>query len=196
MRIPLRLDRPLPARIRSFGIQALCGTFACTFDVKAPDVLLLTPEKALWAFREFSAACMEEALASPSYAAERRAALERQARDLGAKVRSVLRPRDEELASLVRILYAAIDIDLTGQVPGTLVFHRCSFAQRYSPELCAFMSAFDSGFVGGLCGIGGLGFSARITQGAPCCQAQTLSGGCGAGTESGCGMLGYASASK
>lgn len=33
------------------------------------------------------------------------------------------------------------------------------------------MSAFDSGFVGGLCGGGSLVFESRITEGAPCCTA-------------------------
>lgn len=172
MRIPLSLGKALPGPLRTIGVQVLCNTFAQVFDVKAPNVASLPPSSALWAFREFSAACMEEALASPEYAAGKRADLEVAARELGAKLRMALKPTDEELPLLVHALYAAIEIEVSAQVPGEFTFHRCFFAGRYSPELCAFMSAFDSGFVAGLCDGSGLVFLTRITEGAPCCRAR------------------------
>lgn len=171
MRFPLPTGQPLPGPLRSIGIQVLCSTFARVFDVQAPRVAALPANRALWAFREFSAACMEEALASPEYAAARRAQLGEQARKLGAQVRHVLRPADGELPRVIRALYAAIEIDVTASREGTFTFRRCFFAGRYTPALCAFMSAFDSGFVGGLYGAGELAFDTRITAGAPCCHA-------------------------
>ncbi|MDO4399776.1 MAG: hypothetical protein Q4D27_02365 [Coriobacteriia bacterium] len=171
MRVPLDLNKPATDAMRSVGIQVLCSTFAHALDVKAPRVAGLSAHRGLKAFREFSAACMEEALVSPAYAEDRRAQLEGRARTLGAQLRAVLAPRDEELAYLVSWLYAAIDIEVSGEIPGELVFNRCSFSGRYTPQLCWFMSAFDSGFIGGLCGGGRLEFHARITEGAPCCRA-------------------------
>lgn len=171
MIVSVPLDRPFPDIVRRVGIQALCLTFARAFDVEPPDVMRCPAERALGAFREFSAACMEEALVSPAYAADRRERLGQLACELGAKVRKVLQPRDDERMDLVRALYAAIEIDVVGQIPGELRFRRCYFSTRYTPALCSFMSAFDSGFVGGLCGGVGLEFTERLTAGAPCCRA-------------------------
>ena len=125
----------------------------------------------LFAFREFSAACMEEALRSPSYADGRKERLRALAEDLGRRVRGVLSPDDVELAGLVTRLYAIIGIDVEGTVPGALTFRRCYFSARYTPALCAFMSAFDDGFISGLCGGGRLMFDSRITEGNPGCEA-------------------------
>lgn len=163
-------------KARSAAVAALLDVFAVTFGVEAPHVIGKNPDDALFAFREFTAACMEEALASPAYAARKRVELEARAFAFGEKVRRVLRPGEDELAELVSRLYSAIGIEVTGAVPGTLVFHRCSFAQRYTPALCAFMGAFDSGFVGGLAGGGSLRFEARISEGAPCCRARLEKG--------------------
>jgi len=181
MRVPLSLDRPFPDALRSIGIQVLCDDFARTFEVVAPGVAGMPAERALRTFREFSAACIEEALASPSYAAARRADLEVRARALGARVRAVLKPDDSELAALVRALYAAIEIDVFRDASGCYVFRRCSFATRYTPAVCAFMSAFDSGFVGGLCAAGRLEFESRLTEGAPSCRARLTAAGVAAG---------------
>ena len=167
----LSLNSPLPTKLKSTFAHVLCSTFASAFDVEPPLLLNKKPDEALYEFREFSAACMEAALESPQYAANRRAALEKSAADLGAAVHTVLKPHDEELMNLIAYLYAAIGIGVTGTVPGELTFHRCYFSKRYTPELCAFMSAFDSGFVSGLCGGGTLTFDTRITEGAPCCHA-------------------------
>ena len=184
MRLKLMLGRPLPDWARAAGIQVLLGVFARTFDVVPPRVVGWPADDALYAFREFSAACIEEALVSPDYAASKRVELESRARDLGSLVRHALRPRDDELAELVSFLYAAIAIDVVGlgpegsqtkfHRPARLQFRRCYFSERYTPEICAFMSAFDSGFVGGLCGGGSLQFESRITAGAPCCLASLV----------------------
>ena len=172
MRIPLRLDKPMPAVMRSMAIDVLLGLFARVFDVKPPRVALWPAQQALDAFRSFSAACMEEALASPAYATACRAELERRATRLGGAVRAVLAPRNDELMPLVSWMYEAIGIEVAGTLYGTMLFRRCAFSERYAPALCAFMSAFDSGFVGGLCGGGSLRFERRITEGHPCCCAQ------------------------
>lgn len=171
MRFPLPLDKPIPDAVRIVVIRVLLGVFCRVFDVRAPEVVTLPANEALRAFREFSAACMEAALESSSFAQSRREELEEQAYRLGMRVRAALAPNDDELMPLVSWLYSAIDITVVGSIPGELVFQRCSFSVRYTPALCAFMSAFDSGFVGGVCGGGGLAFSERITAGAPCCRA-------------------------
>jgi len=171
VRAALLTRLPLPGAARTAVSAVLLEVFAGTFGVEAPRVFGMGPDRALYAFREFSAACMDEALSSPVYAARKREELEGRARALGEAVRRVLRPGDGELAGLVSYFYAAIGIDVVAHVPGALTFKRCHFAGGYTPALCAFMSAFDSGFVGGLAGGGSLRFEERITEGAPCCVA-------------------------
>ncbi len=176
MRTQLFIHTPLPQGAQALVVQVLCDTFARTFDVEAPRVWGLRASEEckrpdLFAFREFSAACIEEALLSPSYAAQRRKRLRELAERLGHSVRIALAPEDKELADLVTHLYSLIGIEVQGQVPGSLVFRRCYFSERYTPKLCAFMSAFDDGFISGLCGGGQLVFSTRITEGHTGCEA-------------------------
>jgi hypothetical protein len=74
---------------------------------------------------------------------------------------------------LVRFLYRGIGIELSGELPDAVRFGPCSFAQRYTPADCWFMSAFDEGFMCGIMGIEGeLCFECRLTDGSPCCRAQ------------------------
>ena len=177
MRTQLFMQTPLPRWVEAITVQVLCETFARAFDVEAPRVWRLRIDEAgnrpdLFAFREFSAACMEEALRSPRYAAQRKERLRTLAEELGSHVRTALAPDDGELAGLVSRSYAIIGIDVEGSVPGALTFRKCYFSERYTPALCAFMSAFDDGFVSGLCGGGKLAFDTRITEGCPNCEAR------------------------
>ncbi len=170
------MHMPLPRWAEVIVVQILCNTFARAFEVEAPRVGQVCASYEhdrpdLYAFTEFSAACIEEALQSPSYAAERKERLTILAEKLGNQVRVVLAPSDERLAHLVSRFYRIIGIDVTGDIPGTLVFRQCFFSKRYTPEICAFMSAFDSGFISGLCAGGKLTFTMRITEGCSNCRA-------------------------
>ena len=86
MRLVMRVR--LPRWVEAAATQVLCDTFARAFDVEAPRMARLRGMRAsgrpdLFAFREFSAACMEEALRSPSYADGRKERLRALAEDLG-----------------------------------------------------------------------------------------------------------------
>ena len=67
-----RLNALRGARIGCVMTGSFC-TFAKAFDVDPPAVGNLTADEALIAFREFTAACMEEALADEQLAAAYRA---------------------------------------------------------------------------------------------------------------------------
>ena len=165
------VNHRLPDPARRVAIQALGTTFAQVMGVESPEYLRYRADEALEMFREFTAACIEEALAHPQFARAKRAELEEAAYELGSKVRQALSPKDDEVAALVSHLYEAIDIDVRDIGDSELLFRHCYFAERYSPQVCAFMGAFDSGFVGGLYGNAALRFSARITEGACGCRA-------------------------
>ena len=166
-------DRTPPAWLRKVEVAMLMNAFADAFDVEPPTLKGMSADDALAAYREFTATCMEAALADDDVAAAYRARLGAGARELGRKVRAAVPVRSSSALRLVRFFYRGIGIELEGELPGVLCFGPCSFAQRYTPADCWFMSAFDEGFMCGIMGVeGALRFSCRLTEGAPCCRAQ------------------------
>ena len=130
-------------------------------------------DQALEVFREFTAACMEAALVDEETAKAYRARLGTEARELGRRVRLAVPVHPCDSFRLVRFFYRGIGIELAGEVPGAMRFGPCSFAQRYTPADCWFMSAFDEGFMCGVMGVEGeLCFDCRLTEGAACCRAR------------------------
>jgi len=167
------LDRTPPDWLRKIEVSTLMDVFARAFRVEPPTLESASADEALELFREFTASCMEAALASDEAAAAYRARLGAGARELGRKVRAAVPVRSSSALRLVRFFYRGIGIELEGELPGVLRFGPCSFAQRYTPADCWFMSAFDEGFMCGIMGVeGALRFSCRLTEGAPCCRAQ------------------------
>ena len=86
---------------------------------------------------------------------------------------------DEQVAAMYRArlreggFRIGSHIELTADESGGLKFGPCFFSERYTPEDCWFMSAFDEGFLCGIMGIeGSLCFNCRLTEGAACCRAE------------------------
>lgn len=174
--IRLALDmltaREPSAWLRKAEANVLVGVFARAFGVEPPNLRRLQANDALVAFREFTAACMEAALEDQGTARAYRKQLAACARNLGSRVRRLLSVRPEQAMRVTSYFYKGIDIRLQGELPGELRFGPCSFAQRYTPATCWFMSAFDEGFMRGISGTDAeLAFSCRLTEGAPCCHA-------------------------
>lgn len=167
-------SRTPPAWMRKLETVVLMEVFARAFDVEAPNIRRLDAENALWTFREFTAVCMQTALVNHEAAEEYRTRLGTNAYRLGTLVARLLRIRASRAISAARFFYRGILIDLDGNLPGRLQFSRCYFAERYTPEICWFMSAFDEGFMRGISGIedARLEFSCRLTKGCACCCAR------------------------
>ncbi|MBQ9043419.1 MAG: hypothetical protein IJ111_11485 [Eggerthellaceae bacterium] len=166
-------DRTPPAWVRKRETAELMDVFAQAFEVEPPNVRLLSADEALSSFREFTAACMEAALADDALALRYRQRLGTGACELGRKVRRMLAVRSSNAFAVARFFYRGIGIELSGEIPGRLRFGPCSFSVRYTPQSCWFMSAFDEGFMRGLSGCEGadLSFSCRLTEGSPFCLA-------------------------
>ena len=166
-------DRMPPLWLRKFEAAVLMDVFADAFEVEPPSSGHLGADDALAAFRDFTAACMEAALADRDVAEGYRARLGEAACQLGTKVRRALHVRPSQAMRITRFLYRGISIELSGELPGALRFGPCCFASRYTPADCWFMSAFDEGFMRGITGCeeGILVFSCRLTEGAVCCRA-------------------------
>lgn len=167
------LGWPPPAWVRKVETATIMGVFAKAFEVDPPAVEDLSADEALAVFREFTAACMEEALADEQLAAAYRARLGAGGLTLGTQLRTTLNVRPSSSFAFAQFLYRGIGIELSADESGDLKFGPCSFAQRYTPADCWFMSAFDEGFLRGIMGVdGALRFSCRLTEGAPCCRAK------------------------
>ncbi len=167
------LGWPPPAWARKVEVAVIMGVFAQAFDVEPPAVGELSADEALLVFREFTAACMEAALEDDQVAALYRQRLGEGGLRLGSQLPATLRVRPSSAFPFAQFLYRGIGIELTSDEAGALRFGPCSFAQRYSPRCCWFMSAFDEGFLRGLLGTDAqLVFSCRLTEGAACCRAR------------------------
>ncbi len=154
-----------PAAFRRLETMVLMRAFGKAFGVEVPLLRGLTADDALGTYREFTATCMEMALADKRLA---------EALRLGRTVRLfVPLPRACAFAS-ARYFYRGIGIGLEKSGEDGLRFCPCFFAGRYTPADCWFMSAFDEGFLRGLLGRehADLAFSCRLTEGAPHCMAR------------------------
>lgn len=162
-----------PAWVRKAEAALLMRAFARAFDVEAPSLRGVSAHKAFELYREFTAACMELALEHEEVARYLRPRLGEEAFALGTLVRRALVLRPNAAFDVARYFYRGIGIRLEEQPDGTLRFGPCSFAVRYTPEDCWFMSAFDEGFLQGILGKSQarLTFGCRLTQGASCCCA-------------------------
>lgn len=167
------LGWPPPAWVRKVEAATILGVFAKAFDVDPPATEDLSADEALFVFREFTAACMEAALADERVAAEYRARLGAGGLRLGTQLRALLNVRLSSSFAFAQFLYRGIGIELVADEAGCLQFGPCFFAGRYTPADCWFMSAFDEGFLRGIMSVdGSLHFSCRLTEGAECCRAE------------------------
>ncbi len=81
-----------------------------------------------------------------------------------------LRTQQDVMATAC-VLYRVMNVDIQGNGQGEVVIRRCYFSAYYSADVCRLMSAMDRGLFAGLSDGGKLTFSARITEGQPCCLA-------------------------
>jgi hypothetical protein len=97
--------------------------------------------------------------------------------ELGGRARRLLCVRsDRDALEALCAFYRHIGIDARRVGPSELEVGRCLFADDFSPETCRLIAALDDGFAAGLAGTGRLVFTARITEGSPCCRARLETG--------------------
>jgi len=167
------LSWPPPAWVRKVETAAILGVFANAFDVDPPALEDRPVDECLPIFCEFTAACTEAALEDERVAAMYRDRLREGGFRLGSQLRSTLNVRASSAFAFAQFLYRGIGIELMADESGGLRFGSCYFSERYTPEDCWFMSAFDEGFLCGIIGVDGtLCFSCRLTEGAACCCAE------------------------
>ncbi len=172
------LERWMPRGVHRRMLAELVSLTADTLETDAPEFTGLRRQEAIDQFASFTRTAVEHLLATAPVltVATTAARLYQGAREMGQAARRDLRitTRADALRA-VRVLYRAIGIrlDVEGDTGG-ITIHTCRFSGAYTPDVCAFVSALDAGFICGLTGDNRLVFSQRITEGAACCRA-TLS---------------------
>lgn len=168
----------IPDPVRRWALRALFRATVDAFEAPMPDLRRRSADAILSTY----ATCTDELARGLLLQPERRPLVEQRLRSnlerLGRRLRSVLGVRTAaDALDVAHRLYGLIGIDLTGDDRGQVVVTRCSFAARYSPDVCRVMSASDAGLLEGLTGGGRLTFTERITTGSPACLATLTLGG-------------------
>lgn len=163
------------AAFKRLQLQVMARMVSAACERPRVALTATTHEARLEEFGRLSARRAAEAAASPDGGAAARAALISRAYILGRALARALAPLGATADTVATALYANIGIELQPRLPQGVTVPRCAFCAWYSPEQCAFMSAFDRGILTGLVGAGAKGaeleFSARLTEGAAACEA-------------------------
>ena len=170
--VPLLLPHT-PAIVRRQALAQLFGATAAAFQCDMPSLSGLSREQCLLAYAQFTADRAEDALRRGDNLPALQERLYDNAYRLGRMPGRLLRVHTVgDVMVLGRFLYSVLDIDFEGAGGGEILIRRCYFSSFYSPQVCQLMSAMDRGLLAGLAGGGELAFTARITEGAPCCRAK------------------------
>jgi len=162
-----------PGCVRGWALGRLTAATAEAFGAPAPRLTGQGAGARLAAYARFTRSEAEAWLTAGRDVEALEGRLFRAAVALGGQCRAWLRPHGTvEVLDAARVLYRLLDIDLRGDAGGGVTITRCYFGRYYSAEVCRVMSAMDRGLLAGLSGRGELTFTARITEGQPCCRAR------------------------
>ena len=178
MSVRLRMvPDPPPDVVRRWALRALFRATADAFASPMPDVRVWSSGRLLEAYAARSDELARDVLATGDRRLSVEARLRSNTERLGRRIRMILGVRStDDALDVARRLYALIGIDLQGGERERVVVTRCSFASRYSPEVCRVMAAADAGLFAGLTGGARLTFVDRMTSGAPACVASLTTG--------------------
>ena len=173
MSLRLRLlPEHLPEVLRRAAIRTLFRATLDAFGEPMPDVRGWSSARLLDAYAARSDELTRDVLSDAQRQRRVAARLSENTERLGGSIRRALAIRTEADAfETARRLYSVIGIELRRTEPERVVAARCSFASRYSPDVCSVMAAADAGLFAGLTGGARLTFVERITSGAPACVA-------------------------
>ena len=167
------LELHVPDIVARSALRRLFDATASAFGREPVDLDAMDRRALLERYVSFTARCAEQTLSDNTQLELVSRRMWENAYTLGESIRRRLgvRTRAEALRA-ARIAYRMIGIDLRADRHGHVVVDRCTFAERYSPQICLVMSALDAGLIAGLTRGGRLAFSERITEGRPRCLAR------------------------
>ena len=159
--------------LKRWAVHDLLRATAAAFGCAAPPVQGLAYRDSLQLYAQFT----QSQVAAMIRAGDDLTAVEQRlyehAQQLGQQYARLLHIRNQaEMMVVGRLLYAMLAIDFQSNAAGEVTIRRCYFSDFYTAEVCRVMSAVDRGLFAGLSENGQLRFSARLTEGAPCCLAR------------------------
>lgn len=176
MSLPVRLlEIYTPAWVKRRALSQLLAFTAAAFQCRPPSTEGLSLDQRLRQYALFTQGQVEEYIRSRGDLGALQERLYWSAYQLGRMHGKMLRVRSMgDAMALGRVLYRILQIDFQGDPQGEVAIRRCYFSRFYSGQVCSVMSAMDRGLLAGLSDGGQLVFSARITEGEPCCRARFL----------------------
>lgn len=166
----------LPAFGKKMQLKILLKTTSDALGVPEPKISHLNYEEMLQAYAHYTLHALSQLREAGADVDSIKQRLYENAFTLGQQIRTWLFVAQDDAYGLIKVLYKNIEIVIEGSVPGELTVSQCFFSSTYTPEACELMSAFDSGFMGGIYGGGHLEFHQRITEGCCCCRAVFTAG--------------------
>ncbi len=162
----------MPDYVRKRALRQLFNATAAAFEAEVPQIAGLDSEECLAKYARFTQTQAKQRLRDGREVGAVGQRLYRNAVEIGQQYRKRLRPGTlQDVMAIGRVLYRVLDIDFRGDARGEVVINRCYFSRFYTYEVCRLMSAMDRGLLAGLSDGGELTFTARITEGQPCCRA-------------------------
>jgi hypothetical protein len=165
------LQHYTPGFIRKMALTQLFKFTAAAFEVNVPKLAGLSSDECLARYARFAATQADQRLQDGREIETLEKRLYENAVEMGKQQRLWFRPRSmQEMMAVGRVLYRMLQIDFQGDAHGDVVIASCYFSGFYSCEVCRLMSSMDQGLFAGLSNGGQLAFTARITEGRPCCR--------------------------
>lgn len=173
MTLLLRFAAPfIPPFMKKQQVKKLLRLTAEALGTSTPSLHGLSFDESLRAFATFTSDEAGKAIRAGRDMSVIHDTLYHGALALGAQCRRWFRIGDgDDVMTAARMLYAFCGIDFQGTKEGGIIISRCFFSKYYSGAVCRVISSLDAGLLAGLSGGRQLSFSARITEGAPACNA-------------------------
>ena len=173
MNLLLRFAAPfIPPFMKKHQVKRLLQLTAEAFGTSMPSLHGHSFNESLRTFATFTSDEAEKAIRAGKDMSVIHDALYHGALSLGAQCRRWFRIGEgDDVMAAARVLYAFCGIDFQGTEDGGVTISRCFFSTYYSGAVCRVISSLDAGLLAGLSGGRQLSFSARITEGAPTCNA-------------------------
>jgi hypothetical protein len=165
----------IPSILKKKGLEELFICTAAAFNQNPPALKGISYNKSLSMYAQFTKDEVEKYILGGGDLLNLQKELNKHAVIFGQKLRKLFSIRTYKKTLYVfGQLYSFIGIDLKFSGNEELSVKKCFFSNYYTPQVCAIVSAIDSGVFEGLSGECRIEFRQRITEGQECCNASIL----------------------
>ena len=165
----------IPSFLKKKGLKELFISTAAAFNKRIPSLKGLSFENSLLKYALFTKEEVEKYIVDGGDPLNLHKGLNEHAILFGKKLRKIFFIKSfKKAVSIFELLYSFIGIDLKISGEGEISVKKCFFSNYYTPNVCAIISAIDSGVFEGISGGCRIEFRQRITEGNDCCKARII----------------------